>query len=80
MAECGQKEVAEAMALQLSLIETVFEEFGEQVFIFGEGDETVANISGGKDIEIFPKPSGRAAIVRDSYYSCELAYRMGGRA
>jgi hypothetical protein len=50
------------------------------VFIFREGYHAIPNIAGRENVEIFPKTSGGAAIVRDGYHSNQLAYRMRGRA
>jgi hypothetical protein len=45
--QCGEEEVAEAVALEVALTEAVLKEAAEEVFVFRERDHAVADVAGG---------------------------------
>ena len=52
------------MAVKFTLaVESKSKQPGHQVFIFGEGDHAVSNVTGGNDIQLFPQSPGAAAVV-----------------
>ena len=71
--EGGEEEVAEAVAVEVALGEAVLEKAGEEVFVFGERDEAVAQVAGGKHVEVFAEAAGGAAVVGDGDDGGELA-------
>ena len=75
--ERGDEEVAEAVALEVALVEAVLEEPGEQVLVFGEGDHAVADVAGGKHLEVFAEAAGGAAVVGDGDDGGEVADEAG---
>jgi len=75
--EGGEEEVAEAVAFEVALGKTVLEELGEQGFVFREGDEAVAEVAGGKDVEVFAEAAGGATVVGDGDDGGEFADEAG---
>jgi hypothetical protein len=79
--EGSDKEVAEAVAVELALVEAVLEEAGEEVLVFGESDHAVADIAGRKHLEVFAEAAGGASVVGDGDHGGEVADGAGdGRA
>jgi len=75
--EGGEEEVAEAVAFEIAAGEAVLEEAGEESFVLREGDEAVANVTGGTHAEIFAETAGGAAVVGDRDDGGELADESG---
>ena len=75
--ERGDEEVAEAVAFEVALREAVLEELGEQVLVLGERDHAVADVAGGKHVEVFAQAAGGAAVVGDGDDGGELADEAG---
>ena len=50
---------------------------GEQVLILGEGDHAVADVAGGKHLEVFAETAGGAAVVGDGDDGGEVADEAG---
>ena len=75
--ERGEEEVAEAVAFEVALGEAVLEEAAEQVLVLGEGDEAVADVAGGKHVEVFAEAAGGATVVGDGDDGGELADEGG---
>ena len=75
--EGGEEEVAEAVAFEVAVGEAVLEEAGEEVFVLGEGDEAVADVAGGKHVEVFAEAARGAAVVGDGDDGGELADEGG---
>ena len=66
LSESGDKEVAEVVALQgIAGAEAMVEEAGEQCFFFAEGDHAVAQVAGGKHVEVLAQAAGGATVVGD---------------
>ncbi len=57
--------------------EAVLEELREEVLVLGEGDEAVADVAGGKHVEVFAETAGGAAVVGDGDDGGELADEGG---
>jgi hypothetical protein len=76
--ERGHEQVAEAVTLEIALVEAVLEEPGEQVLVFGERDHAVANVAGGKHFEVFAKAAGGASVVGDGDDGGEVGDGAGG--
>ena len=62
--EGGEKEIAEAVAFEIAMGKAVLEEPGEQGFVLRERDEAVADVAGGKHLEVFAEAAGGASVVR----------------
>ena len=75
--EGGEEEIAEAVTFEVAVREAVLEELGEEVFVLGEGDEAVADVAGGKHVEVFAQATRRAAVVGDGDDGGELADEDG---
>ena len=61
--------------------EAVGEELGEQVFFLAEGDHAVAQVAGGKHVEVLAQAAGGAAVVGngdDGGKVGDLAGNVGG--
>jgi hypothetical protein len=72
--QCREEKVAEAMSFKTrSLYEPVLKQTGEQGFIFREGDDAVADISGRKHVELFAETSTGAAVVADCNHGAQFA-------
>ena len=84
--ESRQKEIAEALARQLSLREAVVHQLGHQGFGIGQRLQTVADISRRKHPQVLPQPPGAAAVVghrddgRDILRITLQATQQGGQA
>jgi hypothetical protein len=65
------------VALQVTVGEAVLEEAGEESFVLGESDEAVADVAGGKHVEVFAEAAGGAAVVGDGDNGGELADEGG---
>src|SRR5271157_3530532 len=82
MREGGEKEIAQIVAAQsVAARETEIEEFGEELFIFGERHQAVADVAGRKNAEVAPQAAGAAALVRDGDNGSEprdLRPKLGG--
>ncbi len=55
-----------------ALFETIAEEIGDERFIVGERDQTVAHVAGRQDAELFLQASRRAAVVADRHDRSEI--------
>jgi hypothetical protein len=77
--ERRDEEVAEAVAFEVALVEAELEEFGEEVFILGERDHAVANISWRKHLEVFSEAAGGASVVGDGDDGGEVTDETGKR-
>ncbi len=75
--EGGEEEVAEAVAFEVAGGEAVLEEAGEEGFVLGEGDEAVADVAGGKHLEVFAETTRGAAVVGDGDDGGEVADEGG---
>ena len=75
--ERGEEEVAEAVALQVALVEAVLEEAGEQELILGERDHAVADVAGREHVEFFAETAGGATVVGDGDDGGEVADEAG---
>ena len=64
------------MAFKLALVEAVLEELGEEMLVLRQRDHAVADVAGGKDVELVAKSPGGTAIVGDGDHGGELADRM----
>jgi hypothetical protein len=76
--EGGEEEVAEGVAFEGAAGEAVLEETREEVLVFGEGDETGADIAGRREVKVFAEAAGGAAVVGDGDDGGELADEAGG--
>jgi hypothetical protein len=76
VAECSKEEIAEAVALELTLVEAVLEELCEEVLVLRERDHAIADVAGRKDVQFVAKPPGGAAIVGDGDYGGKFADGM----
>jgi hypothetical protein len=57
----------------------VLEELGEQMLVLREGDEAVADVAGGKHVEVFAEAAGGATVVGDGDDGGEVADEAGER-
>ena len=75
--EGGEEEIAEGVAFEVTLLEAVLEEAGEEVLVFGESDHAVADVAGGKHFEVFAEAAGGASVVGNGDYGGEVADEAG---
>ena len=66
------------MAVKIPLLEAVLKQPGEEMFILGERDHAVPHVTGRQHVEVFPKPSGGAAIVGYGDDGGEVRDGVGG--
>jgi len=45
---------------------------GEQGFVFGEGNDAVANISGRKHVELFAETATGSSVIADRNYGAQF--------
>ena len=76
----ARKQIAEAMAFEpRPFDETMLKQAGEQGFVFGEGDDAVANVSRRKHVELLAETSAGAAVIADRDHGAEFAdFRLAG--
>ena len=77
LGEGGDEEVAEAVALEVALVEAVLEELGEEVLVLRERDHAVADVAGRQHVEVFAETAGGATVVGDGDDGGEVADEAG---
>ncbi len=73
----GDEEIAEAVATEAAAFEAVLEEAGEQMLVFGKGDQAIADVAWGEHLELFAEPAGGATVVGDGDDGGEVADKTG---
>ncbi len=69
-----QKQIAEAVTFEArSFHETMLKQAGEQGFVFGEGDDAVADVARRQHVELFAQASAGAAVVADRDHGAQFA-------
>jgi hypothetical protein len=62
--ESGEEEIAEIVAAEATAeVETVLEKLGEQGFVFGEGDQAVADVAGREHAIFAAEATGAATVI-----------------
>jgi hypothetical protein len=76
--EGGEKEIAEAVTLEIAVTEPVLEEAGEEMLVLGNGNHAIADVTGRQHVELFPQASGGATVVSHRDDSGEIAQNECG--
>ena len=75
--EGGEEEIAEAVPFEVTVVEAVLEEPGEQELVLGERDHAVADVSGREHVEFFAETTGRATVIGDGDDGGKVADEAG---
>src|SRR5438270_751407 len=74
LTECGDKEIAEVVALRaLAGTETVRKKAGQQIAFFAQGYHAVAQVAGWEHVEVLAQPAGRASVIGHGDHCGQIA-------
>jgi len=70
----GEKQVSEAVAFEPgAFFKTMAEEFRQQSFVFAEGYDAIADVTGRQHVELFAQAAAGAPVVADGDYGAKIA-------